>query len=223
MKKSLFLITTALFLGAGLSPAQGIDGPKPLLLPADTDVATVKDTGKLAIAELMAAFAANDAASGSTSYIIMPLGRDLDQGYFTLQFENAFTQKAGVAGYKLYTRQDDVLAKVLKEVEFQQNYGDALNQASMQKLALIGAEVVVLPRIDLDRSTDGSTTLRASISVHNVSTGQKLWGDEVSKMIAAKLSTEDWINRAGIGLAVFGGLVLLLWIIRTLRLAARPR
>ena len=217
------LLLTTLLLSAAFSSAQGIKQPRPFSLPPETDITAVKDTGKLAITEVLAAFAANPAASGSQSYIILPLGQDLDQGYFTLQFENAFTQKAGAAGYKLYTRTDKTLEKVLTEIGFQQNYADSLDNSTVQKLALVGAQAVVLPRIDIDRGMDGAVTLRAFISVHNVASGEKTWGDEVSKLVPGKRTTEDWVRLGAIGLAVLGGLVILVWFIRTVRAAARPR
>jgi hypothetical protein len=205
------------------SHAQGISQPKPLTLPPDIDMSQLKDAGRKAIAEVLAAFASNNLATGGKSFIILPLGKDIDQGYFTLQFENAFTQKAGAAGYKLYTRTDKVLEKVLTEIEFQQNYEDSLNKATMQKLAIVGAEYVILPRIDIDRSGNGALTLRASISVHNVSTAQKVWGDEARVVIPGRRTTEEWLRIGAIALAVLGGLVILLWFVRSVRTAARPR
>lgn len=218
----LLLIPT-LLLAATFSHAQGIVQPRAIALPPDIDITAVKDTGKAAIAEVLAAFAANPAASGSQSYIILPLGQDVDQGYFTLQFENAFTQKAGAAGYKLYTRTDKTLGKVLTEIGFQQNYSDSLDKSTVQKLALVGAQAVVLPRIDIDRGMGGAVTLRASISVHNVASGEKTWGDEVSKPVPGKLTTEDWVMYGAIGLAVLGGLVILIWLLGAVKRAKTPR
>lgn len=197
------------------SHAQGILQPKPLTLPADMDVAAVKDAGKQAAAEVLAAFVASDAAKGGKSFIIMPLGRDVDQGYFTLQFENAFTQRAGAAGYKLYTRADKVLEQVLSEIEFQQNFSDSIDKTTLQKLALIGAQTVVLPRIDIDKSTSGAVTVRASIGVHTIATAEKTWGDEVSKIIPAKHTANDWGRYGGIGFASLGGLAVLFCLIRS--------
>ncbi|WP_395744773.1 hypothetical protein [Prosthecobacter sp.] len=219
----LLHLTATLLLAAATLHAQGIPQPRPLTLPADTDIAVIKDAGRLAIADVLAAFTANEAASGGKSYIILPLGRDIDQGYFTLQFENAFTQKAKSAGYKLYTRADSTLEKVLTEIGFQQNYGDSLEKSTVQKLALVGAQAVVLPRIDIDRSVNGALTLRASISVHNVASGEKTWGDEASQIIPGKYTTADWVRIGAIALAILGGLVILLWFIRSVRAAARPR
>lgn len=203
--------------------AQGIALPKPIELPSNIDMSQLKDAGRKAIADVLAAFTGNQFASGGKSFIILPLGRDIDQGYFTLQFENAFTQKAGAAGYKLYTRTDKVLEKVLTEIEFQQNYEDSLNKSTMQKLAIVGADSVILPRIDIDRSANGALTLRASISVHKVSTAEKVWGDESSVVIPGKRTTEEWVRIGAISLAVLGGLVILIWLIRSVRAAARPR
>ncbi|MBL9133535.1 MAG: hypothetical protein JNG86_20155 [Verrucomicrobiaceae bacterium] len=219
----IFLAITALSLTSVFSFAQGINQPRQITLPPDIDITIVKDTGKQAIADVIAAFAANKAASGSQSYIILPLGQDIDQGYFTLQFENAFTQKAGAAGFKLYTRTDKTLEKVLTEIGFQQNYADSLDKSTVQKLALVGAQAVVLPRIDLDRGVDGAVTLRASISVHNVATGEKTWGDEITKPVPGKLTTEQWVMYGAIALGALGVFVILIWFLSAVRKAARPR
>lgn len=220
--KLLSLTLAVLWAFATTASAQGIAQPRPLTLPQDIDIATLKDAGRDAIARVLADFVANKVGGGN-SYIIMPLAKDIDQGYFTLQFENAFTQKAGAEGYKLYTRTDKVLEKVLTEIEFQQNFEDSLKKGTMQKLALVGANAVILPRIDIDRSGDGTLTLRASISIHNIATGEKLWGNESSNVIQGRITTEQWITRALIALAAFVILMITLWIIRTIRRAARPR
>jgi hypothetical protein len=219
----LFLAITALALTSVLSFAQGIAQPRPIMLPPDIDITTVKDTGKQAIAEVLAAFAANKAASGSQSYIILPLGSDIDQGYFTLQYENAFTQKAGAVGFKLYTRTDKTLEKVLTEIGFQQNFADSLDKSTVQKLSLVGAQAVILPRIDIDRGVDGAVTLRASISIHNVASGEKTWGDEVTKLVPGKWTTQQWILFGAIALGALGVLVILIWFVLAVRKAARPR
>jgi hypothetical protein len=222
MKTSLITFALSFLSVVSMTLAQGISQPKPLNLPADVDTSQLKDAGRKAIAEVLAAFSSNKLASGE-SFIILPLGKDIDQGYFTLQFENMFTQKAGAVGYKLFTRTDKVLEKVLTEIEFQQNFEDSLNKATMQKLSIVGADSVILPRIDIDRNTNGSITLRASIGVHNVSTAEKVWGDEASVEIPGKLTTEAWIRIGAITLAGLGGLVILMWILRSVRAAARPR
>jgi hypothetical protein len=219
----LIHILTALAITTAFCLAQGIKQPRPINLSPDIDIAIVKDTGKQAVAEVLAAFAAHPATSGSQSYIILPLGQDIDQGYFTLQFENAFTQKAGAAGYKLYTRTDKTLEKVLTEIGFQQNYTDSLDKSTVQKLALVGAQAVVLPRIDIDRGVDGAVTIRASISVHNIASGEKTWGDEVSKPVPGKLTNQQWVMYGGVALGAFSVLVVLTWFVLALRRAARPR
>jgi hypothetical protein len=219
----LIPILTALALTIAFCSAQGIKQPRPINLPPDIDITVVKDTGKQAVAEVLAAFAAHPAASGSQSYIILPLTSDIDQGYFTLQYENAFTQKGGAAGYKLYTRTDKTLEKVLTEIGFQQNYADSLDKSTVQKLALVGAQAVVLPRIDIDRGVDGAVTLRASISVHNVATGEKTWGDEVTKSVPGRLTTQQWVMYGAIALGALGVLVIAIWFALAVRKAARPR
>jgi len=220
--RSIFTLIAALLFTAGFSQAQGIASPRQLTLPDDIDLAALKDAGRAAISQVLSEFAGSNVSAGK-SFIILPLAKDIDQGYFTLQFENAFTQKAGASGFKLYTRTDKVLEKVLTEVEFQQSFEDSLNKASMQKLSLVGAESVILPRIDIDRSGDGALTVRASISIHHVSTGEKVWGNEGASFIPGKVTTEQWVTRGIIAFAVFAFLLLLLWITRTIRRAARPR
>lgn len=220
MKFTSLLI--ALTLTVISAQAQGIAQPRPMLLPDDIDIATIKDAGRAAIQQVITEFAASKAAA-STSYIIMPLTKDIDQGYFTLQFENAFTQKAGDKDFKLYTRTDKVLEKVLTEIEFQQNYEDSLKQGTLQKLALVGAEAVILPRIDIDRSGDGTVTLRASIGVHNVSSGEKAWGNESSALIPGRITPTHWITRGIYALAGIALLMIFIWFIRTVRWKTNPR
>jgi hypothetical protein len=203
--------------------AQGITEPRPLAVPAEVDTAELKDTGRQAIAELMAEFAAQDANAQAKTFAILPLPKDIDQGYFTLQFENAFTQKAGASGFKLYTRRDQVLEQVLVEIDFQQNFADAVKESTRNKLALEGVEAVILPRIDLDRSANGAVTLRATVSVHHVVSGEKLWGHEVARVIAPALTNDQILHYGVIGLAAIALLLILIWLLRTVRAAARPR
>lgn len=218
----LTTLLTALTLTVISAQAQGITLPRPILLPDDIDIATIKDAGRAAIQQVITEFATSKAAA-RTSYIIMPLTKDVDQGYFTLQFENAFTQKAGDKGFKLYTRTDKVLEKVLTEIEFQQNYEDSLKQGTLQKLALVGAEAVILPRIDIDRSSDGTLTLRASIGVHNVSSGEKAWGNESSALIPGRITSTHWITRGIMLLAAIALMMIGIWFKRTVQRGTRAR
>lgn len=216
-------IITSLLLITGLSAqAQGIAQPRPLLLPAGIDIANLKDAGRVAISQVLKEFA-DSKSSANHSYIIMPLTKDIDQGYFTLQFENAFTQSGRQENFKLYTRSDKVLEKVLAEIEFQQNYADSLDASTAQKLALVGAESVILPRIDIDQSSDGALTLRASIGIHDVKTGQKVWGGEGSAFIPGKTSISQWIMRGIILLAALALLMIGIWFKRTVQRGTRAR
>jgi hypothetical protein len=220
--KLLPLALAAFLALATTAIAQGILMPNPLTVPVGVDVTALRNAGKAAIAEVMASFTANQAANGNQSYIILPAPEDIDGDYFTLQFEDAFTQMAK-GHFKLYTRTDEILAKVLKEKEFQDNFGDVMKPGTIRKLAFIGAQAVVLPRLYIDRSSDGTTTFFARISVHNVSSAEKVWGGESSKVVPGKLSTEQWITRGIIVLAAFAVLMIVLWFIRMVRRAARPR
>ena len=147
----LIPILTALALTIAFCSAQGIKQPRPINLPPDIDITVVKDTGKQAVAEVLAAFAAHPAASGSQSYIILPLTSDIDRG------------------------------------------------------------------------VDGAVTLRASISVHNVATGEKTWGDEVTKSVPGRLTTQQWVMYGAIALGALGVLVIAIWFALAVRKAARPR
>lgn len=215
-------LLTVLLLVTGFAQAQGIAQPRPLLLPADIDMATLKDAGRAAISQVMSEFVASNAAT-STSYIIMPLTKDVDQGYFTLQFENAFTQSARQKNFKLYTRTDKVLEKVLTEIEFQQNYADSLDASTAQKLSLVGAQSVILPRLDIDRSGDGALTLRASIGIHDVKSGEKVWGSEGSAFIPGKPNATQWVMRGIMLLAAIALLMIGIWFKRTVQRGTRAR
>lgn len=213
---------TALLLAAPVIQAQGIAQPRPLLLPAGMETAKLKDAGRSAITQVINEFISSGSSS-STSYIILPLTKDVDLGYFTLQFENAFTQSAQQKNFKLYTRSDKVLEKVLTEIEFQQNYADSLDASTAQKLALVGAASVILPRIDIDPSSDGSHTLRASIGIHDVKTGQKVWGGESSVLIQGPPNASQWIMRGIMLLAALALLMIGIWFKRTVQRGTRAR
>ncbi|MCB1210778.1 MAG: hypothetical protein KDK97_15760 [Verrucomicrobiales bacterium] len=219
----LFSVAVALLASVSASHGQGVLEPRPLSLPADIDIAELKDTGKAAIDDVMAKYADQDVRPDVKTYAILPLGKDVDAGYFTLQFENIFTQRAGAAGYTLYTRRDKVLEQVLVEIDFQQNYADAMKPETRQKLALEGVQAIIRPRIDIDRSANGAITVRANVEVFQVASGQKIWGYEATRVIGAKLTNEQLVHYLMIGLGGLAAVIILFWFLRALMRAARPR
>lgn len=223
MKRILTILSAAILLLGQHAPGQTVPSPKILSLPPGTDIPALKETAKTAIAELMTNFAARQSGSKVQSFVILPLARDIQDGYFTRQFEDAFTHIAGDRDFKLYTREDRQLAAVMKEPEFVSIYEDAVNPATIQKLSLVGAEAVIIPRLGVDVSANGTQVLSVGISVHQVATAQKLWGNEVTKPIPGKLTPEQLVLYVGIGLAALGVLVILVWIKRVFSKASRPR
>jgi hypothetical protein len=222
MHKALTFLIFGLILATKVQ-SQTYDSPKHLVIPDGLEVSQIKDHGKATLADLMTRFTEFHAGSPIDKYVIVPLRRDIDDGYMTLQFENAFVQKGRQTGFSLVTRENKVLTDVLNEVGFQEIYTDTLNPATAVKLAIDGAKSVILPRIDIDTNNNGSFTLRVNISVFEVSTGKKIWGDEVASVIRPSLTPEQWVLYIGIGLIGFGILIVIVWFGRMIKAAARPR
>jgi hypothetical protein len=222
--------TNFLMLGLVLMTAAGdvngqalYESPRTLIVPQGLDVSQTKDKAKEALAELMGRFVTRHAGSPVEKYAIMPLLRDLDKGYLTLQFENAFVQAGGLNGFELLTREDAVMNEILKEVELQEIQAAAFSEEARTRLSLEGAGAIILPRVDIDANQDGSHTLRVNISVHEVATMRKLWGDEAVALVVKQKTPEEWVTVVGIGLAGFAVLVILVWFFRVLKMAGRAR
>jgi hypothetical protein len=184
----------------------------------------IKDAGRSAIDELVDQFAREHGESDVARAAILPVQRDVDDSYFTLQIENAFARVSGDTGLKIYTRADKSLNAVLSEIEWSQTFVDAIDASTLQKFGqLRGADAVVYTRVDVTRMDDGAFLVRANSQLKEVETARTLWGGEVSKRSAQTLSQEQLRRYLLIGGAVLAFILLWFWIRSALQRARRPR
>ena len=223
MKRLLTTLLVACALVNSTGFAQGISEPRQIILPAGVDIAQLKTIGKAVIDEVIAEFAAQNPDIQVKKYAFLPLARDVSGRYFTQKFEDAFAKLTTSTGLKLLTRSDAVVAKVVSEIDFNQSYEDVMKSGSATKLNVEGADAIILPKIDIDSSPDGSYTFRASISVHTVGALGQIWGSEVSRVVAAKMTNEQLVHYLMIGLGGLAAVIILFWFLRALIRAARPR
>lgn len=180
--------------------------PLPLIIPVGTEVDQVRDLGKKAIVEIMQRFGEARGGENMESFIVLPLRKDLDQQYFTLQFENAFTQEAKQAGYKLYTRNDKALGELLDQIQWSQNNSDILDPSTIQELGkVVDAQAIVMPRVDITERKDGMLSVRVNMQVYERETFRLHWGDESVIVAKPPLSRDDLLfwTVAGIGCLAF--------------------
>jgi hypothetical protein len=159
-----------------------------------------------------------------TSFIVLPLRRDVDGGYLTTQFENAFTQKAKSAGYQLYTGSDEAIAQLLSRTAWVQTNEDMVDPATLRELGkIVDAQAIVIPRVDVSRRSDGTLSVRANMQVYERETFRLHWGDESVQLARAPLSREDMLLWVGLAIAGLGGILVLGWIVRAFKRRVRPR
>jgi hypothetical protein len=222
--KPMLIILLAVGLSTHWLGGQGLPAPRQLVIDKTVSTEEAKDLGAAAIEELVKKFSDSRGAEGLSSFVIVPLPRDLQDGYFTLQFENAFTQHASAAGYKLYSRGDRALAQILEQAAWGQNFSDVLDPATIQELGkMVDFQAIIYPRIDISRGDSGETIVRANMQILERQTAQVHWSGEVKKAGAMKLSAEQWALYGGIGLGALGVLLVLFWLYRSIQGARRPR
>jgi hypothetical protein len=195
----------------------------PWKLPDGVSMDDARDAGKAAISKLMQEYAQSKGDESLASFIVLPLQRDLDQNYFTAQFENAFVKHAG-ADARLYTRNDAAVAEMLKQIAWGQNYQDVLDQSTIQKLgSVVDAQAILFPRLDISVDPSGAIRARANMQIHERKTFRIHWGDEAQAVIEPRYTSDDIIRLLGwtaAGLAVF---LILFKLVSAIRRAARPR
>lgn len=197
---------------------------RPLVLPPDSDLDQVRELGRAAITEVMEKFGQAQGGGGMTSFLVMPLRRDVDGGYLSTQFENAFTQKAAAAGYKLYTGRDEAIAQLLSRTVWTQTNEDMVDPATIQELGkVVDAQAIVIPRVDVSRRTDGTLSVRANMQVYERETFRLHWGDESVQLAKPPLSREDLLLWVGLAVAVLGVLFVLGALVRAFKRRVRPR
>jgi hypothetical protein len=214
-------------------PAAAAITPKDIVLAEDMDPDLVKNAGNSAIRAAVADFMARQDMP-IKRYAILPLERDVDGGYFTMQFRNEFASHAGTDGYELYTRMGDDWNNILNEIAWGQTYGDTMDPATVQKFGRIqGVQGLIMGRISsVDKYGGDDVKVRFSMQVFEVETGRLLWGEE---KVAYGRGTGDWtvdwlrLSRKQymefglIGLGCILALAILAKIGGAMRRAARPR
>ncbi|MCK4413833.1 MAG: hypothetical protein KAY32_09830 [Candidatus Eisenbacteria sp.] len=129
------------------------------------------------------------------------------------------------AGFRVFERLDEEWENLLQEIEWGQRRDDIMDAASVQKFGHIqGVSAIMYGRIlDVASSERGEISLRVSLHVSQVETGQHLWGD--SAVGASELVPEQpfYVTHAKY---LFLGVVILLLIViivRAIGRATRPR
>ena len=223
--------------------------PAPSLIPAMKPVdwkadpvmtEYAKQAGSRALADWMAEFLSKQFSA--KRFALLPLGSDLDDGYFTLQARNEFAGRAHGTDYSLYTREDSEWKSLLQEIRVGDQEGDTMATATIQKFGRIqGVQGIIRGRISgvyTGMASTGAASVRMAddakvlqvrviLQAFEVETGRLLWGGE--KIAAVSLPDESLVvpgtKRQWIlyGAAAIGGILLLLLILRALKSANSPR
>ena len=218
--KRFFAILTATLLAvsaAGAAPAS--------LTPADVDRVALKKTARTAVEEAVAQFVEAQGSEKIKTYALFPVSRDIDDGYCTTLFGEAFTKAANKAGLELITSgSSKEFAKLLEEFAVTQDIEATIDESTKQKIGrIIDYQALLVPRIDVDASPDDTYSLKASIKVIYREAGKvRSFGSEFHE-IPGKLSSSDLIRYSLWGAAGLVVLILLLMFLRAMRRAARPR
>lgn len=233
MKTLLFLLTLPV-LASAQSTAVTYK-PQNIVLPAGTDTEKIKDLANEAISQLVDDFAVQSATFQSKRYAILPLKRDLDDGYLTLQLQNRFTTAGAKANLELYTRDNTTLNSLLSEIQWGQDFGDTMDTGTIQKFGRItGVQAIVFSRFDVTTGNLGALIVRVNMQAFEVETGRTLWGAEKKAEQAPKITPKTAIEEASeavnssrpywkslcIGIVA---LIVILWLLAKIRRASRPR
>ncbi len=221
---------------AETTPAAPAVSTNPLPVPDGTDEDRLKDAARSAAGQVWTEFlAAHPSGLTVKRFAILPLQRDLEDDYVTLQLRNQFTAVCGPQGLELYTRTDAEWDSLLKEIAWGENFGDTMDAATIQKFGRVkGVEALVFPRLlGIAKTPSGGVKLRLNAQVFEIETGRQLWGREVVAEIDGTLvplssaplvrdaaNYREWILW-GAGIAV--ALIVLILILRAIARASRPR
>jgi hypothetical protein len=199
-----------------------------------------KQAGNLAIEQWIAEFLAKQFPA--KRFAVFPVGSDLDDGYFTLQVRNQFASRALGTEYSLYTRDDPEWQSIVeKEMKMGFEREGMMQEETVQKWGrengvqgairgrITGVFLGAAPSTGGVRMADDAQVLqvRVALQAFEMETGRLLWGGE--KIGAVQLPDESLVvpgtKRQWIlyGAAGFGGLVLLMLIMRGLKSSNRPR
>lgn len=205
--------------------------PRPLDIHQG-DIEKIKDAGTAAIEQVLDEFVQKRGGDSLKSFVLLPLTEDVEDGYFTEKFQSILADKGRSAGYKLYTREDADISKLLDEIRWGENFGDTMDQATIQKFGNIkGVQAVIVPRMSISK-IDGIITVRASIKGNEVETFANLAGCGEAKQIIEPVIPKKslWermenmsIAAKAIFLAVTTVGFILIFVIKAFRNASRPR
>lgn len=205
--------------------------PRPLDIQ-NGDIEKIKDAGSKAIEQVLSDFVEKRGGESLKSFVILPLKEDVDDGYFTEKYQSILADKGRSTGYKIYTREDADIGRLLDEIKWGENFGDAMDQATIQKFGNIkGVQAVIVPRMSISK-IDGIITVRASIKGNEVETFANLPGcGEATQVIAPIIPeksiwekiVEQSIAFKAIIIVLSILLPILFFVIRAFRNASRPR
>jgi hypothetical protein len=205
---------------------------KPFIVPDGVDIDKLKDAAQAAATDVWKNYIGSITDSKVKSYAVLPLQKDIDGDYVALQLRNKFTEICGPQGLQLYTRMDQEWNTLLKEIAWGENFGDTMDQSTIQKFGRIkGVQALVFSRITGASKTDrDGVKLRVNVQIFEVETGQQLWGKEIVttqegslvQIVDAQI-VRDYRQWIIIGCAVFGGLIVLFILMKMVAKASRPR
>lgn len=240
---SLALVQATVFVSAQSTTMSG--RVTAIEYPTDTaDVEAVRRAGTEAVDALVGDFIHQQPGSGR--FAVMPLLRDIDSGYFTLQLRSELTNQGRASGIQVITRDEGIEKQFIAEIRRGDQIGDTMDPATIQKFGRMqGVSGIIVGRITgifekKDATDDAAVRLsdyrrsiqvRISIQAFEVETGRQLWGGErigtvtlADEGIVLPGSRREWLIYGGGGLIA---LLLVLFFLRTvfkqLKSANRPR
>lgn len=205
---------------------------KPYLVPDGADVDRLKDAAQQAATDVWKNYVSAVTESRLKSFAVLPLQKDIDGDYVALQLRNKFTEICGPQGLQLYTRMDPEWNTLLKEIAWGENFGDTMDQNTIQKFGRIkGVQALVFSRITGASKTDREgVKMRLNVQVFEVETGQQIWGKEIVSLQEGSFvpvmerqwlrDYRQWLMVGGVALL---GLIILSFLIKMIAKASRPR
>jgi hypothetical protein len=198
-----------------------------MTFPKGTSIEDIKDTGNKAIAALLHNFAESQNAPGAKGFILLPLAKDIDNGYFSQQFESSLSQRFAEKQppLKVYTRNDKTLAQIFDFTAWAQTFPDAINEVTLQKLGgIVDAPAIIQPRLDLTVDDRGTITARANMRAIVRATTEIPPGiAEGYAQIKAMPTNAEMIRWAGYALVGLIALIIVVKFMRAVGNARRPR
>ena len=170
-------------------------------------------------------------------FAVLPLRRDLDGDYLTLQLRNVLAGRVASTGGSVCTRDDETWKSLLAELRRSDQMGDTMDAATLQKLGRIeGVQCIVLGRVTgihaVSEKIGGdaiqltgerrAVQVRVLLQAYEVETGRLLWGAEKSGMallpddaLVLPGTRRQWMVYGTIGLlavVLLSGLSLLIFM-----------